>query len=313
MKQAIKMIKKSLLLFPFLAISLFSGGCSAHYGDYIASDGPEKLLLEKSFQVNAGEKLGVEAVAADIWVSTWSKNEVAVRIYGNENALEKVDISVDKISSGVMIEIEKKSFLKSLSNLGLRVEVMAPESFNTDLKTSGGDIKVKDMRGSFAMVTSGGNIGLENSSGSVNGKTSGGNIKLMKFNGSAALKTSGGNIVVKDVEGSVDVGTSGGDIDIDSQKGTIVAKTSGGNIKLKYNGENQGIECGTSGGDIVAYVPETFKADVILKTSAGEVECELPASNVKTTHSSFTGTVNGGGMPLTLKTSGGSISLNKLK
>lgn len=313
MKQAIKMIKKSLLLFPFLAISLFSGGCSAHYEDYTGQAGPEKLLFEKTFQVNPGEKLGVEAVAADIWVSTWAKNEVSVKIYGDEDALEKVDLAVEKNSSGVVIEIEKKSFLKSLSNLGLRIEVMAPESFNTDLKTSGGDIKVKDMRGSFAMVTSGGNIGLENSSGAVNGKTSGGNIKLMKFNGSASLKTSGGNIVVKDVEGSVEVGTSGGDIDIDSQKGSINAKTSGGNIRLKYNGENQGIECGTSGGDIVAYVPETFKADVILKTSGGGAECELPASDVKTTQSSFTGKVNGGGMPLTLKTSGGSISLNKLK
>lgn len=313
MNQAVKMLKKSLLFFPFLAISLFSGACSSHYGDFIAKDGPEKLLFEKSFQVSAGEKLAVEAVAADILVSTWAKNEVAVKIYGDENALEKVDLSVDKNSSGVMIEIEKKSFLKSLSNLGLRIEVMAPESFNTDLKTSGGDIKVKDMKGSFVMVTSGGNIGLENASGSINGKTSGGNVKLVKFNGSASLKTSGGNIVVKDVEGSVDVGTSGGDIEIDSQKGTINAKTSGGNIRLRYNGENQGIECSTSGGDIEAFVPETFKADVVLKTSAGEVECELPASNVKTNHSSFTGTVNGGGMPLTLKTSGGSISLNKLK
>lgn len=313
MKSSSNTIKKTIFLLPLLAVSLISSSCSTHYSDYDHKDVVAKLLLEKSFQVTAGGKLGVEVVAADVEVTTWSQNEVSVKIYGDEDALDKVDIAVEQSGNTVSVSIEKKSFLKSLSNLDLRVEVKTPASYSAEVKTSGGFIKLKDMNGSLALKTSGGNIGVANSSGSLDARTSGGDVKLGKFKGSAKLHTSGGNVQVKDVEGSVEAGTSGGDVEIDSQSGSIVAKTSGGSIRLKYTGENQGIECSTSGGDIDVYVPESFKADVMLKTSGGSVSCELPASNVKTGNSSFTGSVNGGGVPLICKTSGGSISLNKLK
>ena len=312
MNRMIVTVKRSLLLMLLGVASLVPSACT-HYTDIGTGDINQKLLLEKTLPTSAGAKLSVDVVAADVMVSTWNKNEVSVKIYGDDNALEKVDATVEKSGDGVLIEIEKKSFLKNLSNLGLRVEVITPENYSAGIKTSGGDVKVRDMKGSFALKTSGGDIGMKNLSGSLDAKTSGGNIRLEKFNGSANVKTSGGNVEVKDVEGSVDAGTSGGDMDIDSKSGAISASTSGGNIKLVYSGENQGIECSTSGGDIDVYVPADFKADVTLKTSAGSVSCELPASNVKSGNFSFTGTVNGGGQKLICKTSGGSISLNKLK
>jgi len=305
--------KRSLLLILLGAASLVPSACTSHFGDHVGGTINEKLLLEKTFPSAQGEKLAVEVVAADVVVSTWNKNEVSVKIYGDDDALEKVDITAEKSGEGVFVEIEKKSFLKSLSNLGLRVEIITPESYSAGIKTSGGDVKVKDMSGSFALKTSGGNIGLKNLSGSLDAKTSGGNIRLEKFKGSAKVGTSGGNVEVKEVEGSVDAGTSGGDVLVDSKAGAISASTSGGNIRVIYNGENQGIECSTSGGDIDVYVPGSFKADVTLKTSGGSVSCELPASNMKTGQSSFTGLVNGGGPKLICKTSGGSISLNKLQ
>lgn len=313
MDRMITTVKRSLLLMLLGAASLVPSAFTSHYSDQVGSSVNEKLLLNKTFPSSPGEKLAVEVVAADVMVSTWNKNEVSVKIYGDEDALEKVDISAKKSGEGVFVEIEKKSFLKNLSNLGLRVEIITPEKYSAGVKTSGGDIKVKDMSGSFALKTSGGNIGLKNLSGSLDAKTSGGDIRLEKFSGSANVGTSGGNVEVKEVEGSVDAGTSGGDVVVDSKSGAISASTSGGSIKVIYNGENQGIECSTSGGDIDVYVPQSFKADVSLKTSGGTVSCELPASNVKTGHSSFSGLVNGGGPKLICKTSGGSISINKLQ
>ncbi len=313
MNRIIVTVKRSLLLMLLGVASLIPSACTTHFSDYGGKDVNEKLLLEKNFPSQSGEKLAVEVVAADVVVTTWNRNEVSVKIYGDEDALEKVDITAEKSGEGVFIEIEKKSFLKSLSNLGLRVEVITPENYSAGVKTSGGDVKVKDMNGSFALKTSGGNIGLMNLSGSLDAKTSGGNIKLEKFKGSAKVGTSGGNVEVRNVEGSVDAGTSGGDVYVDSKSGAISASTSGGSVKVIYNGPNEGIECTTSGGDIDVYVPADFKADVTLKTSGGSVSCELPASNVKTGHSSFTGLVNGGGPKLVCKTSGGSVSVNKLQ
>jgi DUF4097 and DUF4098 domain-containing protein YvlB len=311
MNKMINSLKTTALLLPFLTISIVFASCSTHKSDLSDLKGAGKVLLEKSFQVNAGEKLEVRVVSADVIVTTWAKNEVLVKITGDEDALEKVDMMADKFSGGVKVEIEKKNFLSSLSNLDLKVEITAPASFNADVKTSGGDIKVKDMNGSFALKTSGGNIGLANSSGSVDAGTSGGDVKLLRFKGSANLGTSGGNIEVKEAEGSIEAGTSGGDVYIDSKNGAIVAGTSGGSIKVKYQGDNLGIDCNTSGGDISVHVPESFKADVVLKTSGGSVGCELPAADVKSNQSSFTGKINGGGTALVCKTSGGSISVKK--
>jgi hypothetical protein len=131
---------------------------------------------------------------------------------------------------------------------------------------------------------------------------------VTKYSGKSVLNTSGGDIVVTAHKNELEAKTSGGDIQIDATEGKILAKTSGGDIILNYNGQNSGIELGTSGGDISIVLSSNFAADVLLKTSGGSINNNFKNSKMSEfSKSKFEGKYNNGGALLTAKTSGGSI------
>ena len=272
----------------------------------------EKKLYEKNFPVDSGETLILESQTGDVIIESWNQNEVSILVYGNSNAEEKLDFTFDKISSGVKIKAEKNSEWSSWNNsISLTYKIKIPTTFNTEIETAGGDIKLSNTKGDLVLKTSGGDITVNNSSGDLVAKTSGGDVKIKSFNGNTELKTSGGDISAKALSGSVNASTSGGDIKLDVSSGEIVAKTSGGDIRVNYTGENKGINLLTSGGDVSVKLPDNFQADATLKTSGGDAECNFsPVSAEKITKSKFIGKLNKGGLELYCSTSGGDVTVS---
>jgi len=106
----------------------------------------------------------------------------------------------------------------------------------------------------------------------------------------------------------VDASTSGGSILLDSISGTIKAETSGGNISANIVKLSGTLDLETSGGSIDCTVPKGLGLNL-----------NLSANNIDTPLSNFTGSakkdriqgqMNGGGIPVNLSTSGGSLNLN---
>ena len=247
------------------------------------------LIQEKSFDVQQGQLLELQTDVGDIKLRTWDKNEVHIKVYGDHDAEDDVEFYFKKTDRGVVAEAEKEGGWSWFSNVRMRWEIDVPENFDIDLKTSGGDVVVVDLNGNAVAKTSGGNVEFENVSGEIKAKTSGGNVRLI------------------DITGNIDASTSGGDIKIESSIGKISAKTSGGNVSLDYTGENMGIELGTSGGNVTVTIPDNFKAELYLKTSGGDIECNIEARIKEFRDNKFVGSMNGGGPELTAKTSGGDI------
>ena len=258
---------------------------------------PLKLLHEKTFNVNPGEKLYLQTESGDIKITSWNKNEVSVKILGNSKAEKKMEFTLEKKDKEVYISGEKRgnNIFNWFSNINIRYEIIVPEDHFLELKTSGGDISVKNVNGIKKLTTSGGDIDLRDISGEV------------------YASTSGGDITIDNKKGNLDISTSGGDIVVKSQSGKIDASTSGGNVKLEYYGENEGVDLSTSGGDIEVYLQSGFKADAELKTSGGDVSIDFPTSSTeKMSSSKFVGKLNGGGNRLDCHTSGGDIDLREL-
>jgi len=272
-----------------------------------------KKLDEKSFDVKPGEKLTVSASVADVDIRTWDKNEFNIKVFGNNNAEERMEFFFEKTSTGVRVKTEKRgNWISNLfwSNIQVKFEIMVPKNFDLDITTSGGDITVGNLIGKMALNTSGGDIKLSVTEGDLKATTSGGDIKLYKQSGSSYVDTSGGDIIIKESTGKVDGSTSGGDINADIRNGKVNLDTSGGDIKLWYSGENYGIALGTSGGDIAVYLPSSFKANAHLSTSGGDVSCKINAtSTTKKSSHKFIAELNGGGEKLTVETSGGDITV----
>jgi hypothetical protein len=265
------LIKQSTIALLFLSTISFAA-CN---GMHISTDGNLQIIKEQSFSISPGKDLIVDASSGDVKVTYWDKAEVYVKIRGNENAMEKMDYTIEGDDELVKVVAKKKSSINSwLSNISLEIEIKVPTEFNVDINTSGGDIKY----------------------GGVSGN--------------AKLNTSGGDVWGEKFMGNLNISTSGGDISLIGGDAKIIAETSGGDIKLDYKGENKGIDLSTSGGDIVIKLPENFKTSIDLSTSGGDVSCSLNMSNVKkSSGSKLVGDINGGGENLSAHTSGGDITV----
>jgi hypothetical protein len=306
------MIMNKILLFAFV-ITMATSSISCTMNSSYSDDQNLQVLQEKTFQINQGKTLKLDASSGNIEISTWDKNEVYVKISGNNRAKEKTKFTYNSDENKVEVTAKiKSSFFGWINGIKLRFEIKVPKNFNPETYTSGGNIKLDGLNGNPTLKTSGGNIFVRNSSGNIRTNTSGGEIRIENVSGNFKLSTSGGNIEANNFNGNFDAHTSGGNIKLAGNDSKIYAETSGGDINLDYKGENKGIELSTSGGDIKINLPSEFNAAAKLSTSGGRISCDFKGNNaVKISSSKFEADINKGGSPLYAKTSGGDIEVSK--
>lgn len=302
--------------------------------------------IERSFQVQPGGTLTVDASFGHIEVTTASGNAVSVtvkrevrdryasdasRLYGEH----KVDISQSGNDVSVRTEVDddvRDRWRDDYRGTPLSVEILVttPREYNVNLDTAGGHIEVSDLGGEVWAHTSGGHMTFGNISGSIDADTSGGHIKLAGSSGTAKLHTSGGHIEIGEVEGNIDANTSGGHITIERGGGEVTARTSGGRIKVNEVGGT--INAHTSGGGVEARISEQPQGDCELSTSGGSITVYLASgiavdldadaghggvsSDIEITgtvrRDQVRGTINGGGPMLRLRTSAGGIRIRRM-
>lgn len=272
----------------------------------------KRLLLNKSFSVSANQDLLLNCDSGDIELSTWNKNEVLIKIYGNKKAERYFKFNVSQSDKGVELEADKKgsSWFNFFSSISILYKITVPVNFNVNGKTSGGDILISNLDGKTTLKTSGGDIKIENSKGTFSLHTAGGDILLSNCKGNTIAGTSGGDILCKNLIGDFSAKTSGGDIHTEIVNGKIETKTSGGDITIILSGNSTGIYAATSGGDISLKLDSSINADIKLHTVGGDIYNKIKnLSAEEITSSKLIGKLNGGGSLIECKTSGGDISL----
>ncbi|MEO8823747.1 MAG: hypothetical protein ABI366_09230 [Ginsengibacter sp.] len=273
------------------------------------------------------------------WKNKLSDDEIKSKI------AEGYDLVVS-VNNGTLIASAKPkhSITNWKNSLSFSFKIYAPQKVSTQLKTSGGNIGLTGLYGDQEFKTSGGNLSLNSLSGNIKGKTSGGNISINNCKNDLTVSTSGGNIFAENSEGHIIVSTSGGSVQLNGLKGNIEASTSGGNVKgeniegtlsARTSGGNvslQKLSCSvkasTSGGNIDVTVLHPGKY-ISLNNSAGQVRLVVPknigmdlrlnASKISTQNlinfsgenstNEINGTVNGGGIPVTIDAGSGRIVL----
>lgn len=295
--------------------------------------------INRSFDAKSGGKLVLDADFGDIDIRTQAGSKVDVRVVreaktsSDSKARELFDdYEVTFNQSGEVIEIraETRHSTWNWSNgLNVRFEITVPSHFSLDLETSGGDIKIADLRGDVEAATSGGDLTLGRVDGVVRVHTSGGDVSLMDVTGDVVAKTSGGDVKVGRVGGRVEAKTSGGDIEVRGAAADLEVSTSGGDIEL-FDIEGA-VRAGTSGGSITARLTKTPAEACKLSTSGGSIDLYLSpgvglqidasslgghvSADVPVTitemdgKSRISGSINGGGATMTMRTSSGSIRI----
>jgi hypothetical protein len=212
----------------------------------------------------------------------------------------------------------------------VRVQVEVPFETSIEIHTAGGSIDVRELRSAARLRTSGGGLAAANLAGDLDAETSGGSIDLRDIRGSSHVRTSGGGIEAVRIEGPLDAGTSGGSVEIQKISGDLRAHSSGGPIRITEAGGR--IDADTSGGGIHASFARGNSKGGRLESSGGGITVSVdPAASLSidaegdsvntdlpleirgsVSRGSLHGRLNGGGSPLHLETSGGSVRIRAL-
>jgi DUF4097 and DUF4098 domain-containing protein YvlB len=273
-------------------------------------DNDLKLLQEKSVPTEAGQKLRVDAVGGNVKVTSWDKNEVYVKIYGNDEAEQNVDFEISPDASGVKVEALKKSGVDKLDRLSLKFEISVPRNYKVNVSTGGGNVTLTDQDGDVTVSTKGGNVSMGTIKGDINVSTAGGSISVKGNTGKLKLSTAGGSIKADDFNGNVEASTAGGNIRLTGSNGKVEASTAGGNIHFDYTGRNMGVDLSTMAGQISLDLPSDFDADADLSTMVGKIRCDFNGNNAKGTANLKT-RFNNGGEVLKCSTMAGNIRVTK--
>jgi len=220
----------------------------------------------------------------------------------------------------------------TLGNIGQRL----------DAHTAGGSIRVGDVKGDAYFDSNGGDIVAGMIGGSAHAQTAAGDIVLRGASGPVTAETDGGQIQLGQCGSSVRADSAAGSIHLDGARGRVQAQTGGGSIDLLQ--VMGAVQAQTSMGNILAQIDaghEAFSASS-LRSIMGDVHVFVPADLPLTVNaliengighaiaSDFpltmrrqspgdlglgfvqgVGALAGGGPPLSLRTSLGSIEIRK--
>ena len=302
---------KTLLAAGLLALSL---GAVAQNG---------KPYLTKSFPAAGFKNLKVETSGGSLTLVGQNAGDARIEMYvqgNNDASLSEAEIK-ERLEKYYQVSIEKDAntltaIAKRIDNgnwnwrnhLSISFKVYAPAAVSSDLRTSGGSIDLSNLSGDQKAVTSGGSIDLRNLKGNAFVRTSGGSIEIENITGTLDAVTSGGSIRANGNLGNSKLKTSGGSIRLASVTGSLEAHTSGGSIHADIASLGERLSLSTSGGSIEVKMPMDKGMDLDLK--GNRVQVAMNNFNGVVEDDRVQGKLNGGGIPVSIHTSGGRVKIN---
>jgi hypothetical protein len=297
--------------------------------------------ISRQLDVTPGGKLVVDVDFGTINVTAGADDKVVIEAYRKidfgDQAKEKEYFAAAPVAIGQAgnVVTVRARYTKSKgfwsfghSEMDAHYTVRVPKRFETDLHTEGGDVIAGEITGNATVKTSGGKLSFKHLKGTLNANTSGGSIETEDCRGPIEIETSGGDIVVAEGTGALNAKTSGGRIDVRNFSGDTEVRTSGGNLSLqritgKIIGKTSGgsihasirdavvgdVRLQTSAGNIDVSLPATATVDIDASTSVGEIFSRLPFETSDVDREHLRGKLNGGGKSVKLETSAGNITI----
>ena len=272
-------------------------------------------VFDRAFTVTPGGVLSVNADGAHISVSGSDANQVVVHMVGrgSQDEIDDMRLSAEQSGSGVSVELRSERRNWSSHGQESSIDVRVPRGYRVEAKTSGGDVRLESIAGPSRIRTSGGNIMAKGVKGDVDLETSGGDVRLESMEGSIEAHTSGGNIHSASIRGDINANTSGGDLRLLGVDGKIRASTSGGDVECELVGANRGITASTSGGSIRLRLPKDVAGKLEAESSGGSIDSDFSVATTHWEQNRLNGLINGGGPSIRVHTTGGEITLTAAK
>jgi hypothetical protein len=257
---------------------------------------------QKSYPINGKPSLSFSTGDAGVEITSCGGcKEIRIRVQWNDR--NPLDYTVNEAQTGdhVNFDLREKGHMHIVMGVHRepRVFVETPASMDLEGRTSDGSLKVAGLNGSVQLQTSDGSVDLSDLSGAIHLKASDGSIRMHNISGTLESRSSDGAVRIDGQFTGVQVHTSDGSLELTMAEGTKLATAS---------------RIESSDGRVMIHVPRTLSADLEVHTGDGHIQCDLPLvmdgydSKTNSGHN-LRGRVNGGGVPLNIRTSDGSVTI----
>jgi DUF4097 and DUF4098 domain-containing protein YvlB len=335
------MSKKIIVLLSVLAVLVFFLGLNP-----LEASAQGRVKHEETFakteSLDRDGKVEIRNVSGNVEVKTWDRNEVKIDALkvsrassaakAEENAA-KVKIEVTRENGILKVETEyPKPSVRGL-NVSVEYKITIPSQAAIRARTVSGSVRLENIGGKADGETKSGNVTVIGAKNGTNAETVSGDVTVADVDNGAYCKTASGNVDAKNVTGNVDLKCVSGDVTAEKIRGSVEAETVSGSVRLKDISGAEVVEGKTMSGNTEYYGDISSSGRYSLEAHSGTVEMTIPSGSafdfnastfsgsIKTdfeivvsgtiSKKKISGSVNGGGADVRLKTFSGNIYLQK--
>jgi hypothetical protein len=335
------MSKKILVLLVVLAVLVFFLGLNP-----LEASAQGKVKHEETFakteSLARDGKVEIRNVSGNVEVKTWDRDEVKIdalktsKASSMEKAKEyaiKVKIVVTRENGVLKVETKyPKPSIKGLS-VSVNYKVMIPSQAAIKARSVSGDVTLENVGGKAAADTKSGDVTVLGAQNGANAETVSGDVKVVDVKNGVYCKTASGNVDAKNITGNADLNCVSGDVTAENIRGAVEADTVSGNVKLMdisgadvvkgktmsgstiYSGDinsNGRYSLEAHSGRVEMTIPSGSAFDLTASTFSGSIKTEFKVMVSGTvSKKKISGSVNGGGADVRLKTFSGNVHLKK--
>ncbi len=231
--------------------------------------------------------------------------EIRIRVEWNDRRASDYNLSEFQSAGHVNFELHEKPGFGFHIQIGNRHEphitFETPAALDLEARTGDGSLKVYGVQGDLQLRASDGSMDISDVSGALR------------------ITASDGSIHVHNATGTLESHSSDGSVHIDGRFSGVQVRISDGSLELNLNEGSQLTTASSveaSDGRVVIRVPKNLAADLEIHTGDGHFDCDLPlVMNGYNSHGSghdIRGRLNAGGVPLTIHTNDGNVTVTSL-
>jgi len=307
---------------PFRAM-VVKAGLGALLGATLLATVPQARAEDynKSFTVNGRPSVHVDSNDASVRVTTSDDTkEVQFHVEYQGYELDK-NLHIDAHQNGDRVELTARMpgggwhFGWGKNTRSLHIEVRMPRSGDLQVNTGDGAVEASAVNGNVTVSTGDGSVKAHDLNGTVDLHTGDGSITVDGLKGDIKMRTGDGSIEAHGLDGKVYADSGDGHIRLDGRFDGLNIKTGDGSVEA-HAGNGSKVSSSwnihTGDGSVDIALPGDLQANIDASTGDGHISMGLPV----TVEGSFStsqihGKMNGGGQPLVIHTSDGSIRVNK--
>ncbi len=260
-----------------------------------------------------------------------------MRIHGEERADVAVMITCDPagaIGRDLEIILEERSetihaeVRGNSHSVRITMEIHVPIHSNIEAEGASTDIQLEQLEGAIRARTASGDIRAHRLANTVTLQTASGDVRAHVLSGMVRIQSASGDVALERGDGALTIQTASGDVELDHLTGMLDVTTASGDCLVRAsaltacraktaNGDlsiatplapGGEYDFGTVSGDLLLQVPEATRMTVAMQTVSGDLSCALPATS-EGGKRSRTLTVNGGGIPVRVKSVSGDCTV----